>query len=402
MNWRPRALEDCAKFKSGGTPSKSNSAYWGGDIPWVGSGEMSQSFIYDTQLRLTAEGAENGTRAIPENTVLVVVRGMSLAKEFRIAITRKPMTFNQDVKALQCAEDIDPQFLFYALKTRKEYIRDLATEASHGTKKLETSALNAVEILVPGTIEDQRTVAAVARNYDDLIENNRRRIALLEEAARQLYKEWFVHFRFPGHEHVKLIDGVPEGWTLGRIGDFYATSSGGTPSRKVPEYFNGKINWVKSGELQGGFILQTEEKITEQAVQNSSAKLFARQTVLVAMYGATIAQLGILASDAACNQACCSLRPAHSAANFVYAYLFLEHNKERLIGLGKGSAQNNISQSIIKEFSMVMPLQQISSGFCDIVEPIFRQIENLQVQNRTLARARDLLLPKLMSGGIAV
>lgn len=197
MNWRPRTLAECAKFQSGGTPSKSNPAYWGGDIPWVGSGEMSQSFIYDTELRLTSEGAQNGTRAISENTVLVVVRGMSLAKEFRIAITRRPMTFNQDVKALQCAEDIYPQFLFYALKARKEYIRDLATEASHGTKKLETSTLNAVEILVPETIEEQQAIAEVALNYDELIENNRRRIALLEEAARQLYKEWFVRFRFP-------------------------------------------------------------------------------------------------------------------------------------------------------------------------------------------------------------
>jgi type I restriction enzyme, S subunit len=149
-----RTLSECAQFQSGGTPSKGNPAYWGGDIPWVGSGEMSQSFIYDTELRVTEEGAENGTRSIPENTVLVVVRGMSLAKEFRIAITRRPMTFNQDVKALRCALDIDPQFLFYALKARKDHIRDLATEASHGTKKLETSTLNAFEIMVPDTIEE--------------------------------------------------------------------------------------------------------------------------------------------------------------------------------------------------------------------------------------------------------
>ncbi len=153
MSWERRKLGDCAKLLSGGTPQKAIAEYWNGDIPWVGSGEMSKSFLHDTTLRVTAKGAKDGTRLVPLNTVLVGVRGMSLAKEFRISITMRETTFNQDIKALECVDGIDPLFLFYARKARKEYIRDLATDASHGTKKLDTDPLKAVEILVPETIK---------------------------------------------------------------------------------------------------------------------------------------------------------------------------------------------------------------------------------------------------------
>lgn len=195
--WPLRPLCKCAKFLSGGTPNKARSEFWEGDIPWVSSGEMTQLRIHDTPLHITEEGASNGSRLVPEDTVLVVVRGMSLAKEFRVAITKREVAFNQDLKAFECADDVDSEFLFYSLLARRTHIRELATEASHGTKRLETDVLAAFEIPVPKTKEVQRHIVAVLSKYDDLIENNRRRMALLEEATRQLYREWFIRLRFP-------------------------------------------------------------------------------------------------------------------------------------------------------------------------------------------------------------
>ncbi|WP_380783479.1 restriction endonuclease subunit S [Sphingomonas sp. R86520] len=383
MNWRPRTLEDCAKFKSGGTPSKGNSAYWGGDIPWVGSGEMSQSFIYDTQLRLTAEGAENGTRAIPENTVLVVVRGMSLAKEFRIAITRRPMTFNQDVKALQCAEDIDPQFLFYALKARKDYIRDLATEASHGTKKLETSTLNAVKILVPETIEDQRTVAAVARNYDDLIENNRRRTDLLEDAARQLYKEWFVRFRFPGHEHVKIIDGVPEGWARMLVKDAVKRIPAGKLFSQKTVVPTGSVPVLDQG--QSGVLGFHDERPSVDASMIDPIIAFANHTC-----NQRVIHFGFSAI-----QNVLPYRPSERVPNQIY---WLHH---ATFGLATLNAYKGHWPELMAKY-LTVPANPIAVAFSDLVRPMHWQIYLLKRQNEELARARDLLLPKLMSGAIAV
>lgn len=147
--WERRPLERCAQFLSGGTPSKGSAAYWGGEIPWISSGEMTELRLQDSTLRLTDEGVEQGSRLVPINTILAVVRGMSLAKEFRIAITSKPVAFNQDLKALRCEPDLRPEYLFAALVAQRDQIRDRATEASHGTKKLDTPVLAAVPILVP-------------------------------------------------------------------------------------------------------------------------------------------------------------------------------------------------------------------------------------------------------------
>src|SRR5438046_10344010 len=114
---------------------------------------------------------------------------MSLAKEFRVSITMREVAFNQDIKAFVCEPDVDAGFLFYALLARQQHIRELATEASHGTKRLETDVLAAFHIPVPKTKASQHRVVAVLSTYDDLIENNRRRITLSEEAARQLPRE---------------------------------------------------------------------------------------------------------------------------------------------------------------------------------------------------------------------
>src|SRR5258708_218747 len=164
--WPLRPLGCCAKFLSGGTPRKAVPEFWEGDIPWVSSGEMTQTRIHDTPLRITAEAAQAGSRLVPANTVLGVVRGMSLANEFRVAITKREVAFNQDLKAFACEPDVEPEFLFYSLFARRESIRELATEASHGTKKLETQVLVDLQIPVPH-IDIQRRVVNVASLYDD-------------------------------------------------------------------------------------------------------------------------------------------------------------------------------------------------------------------------------------------
>jgi type I restriction enzyme S subunit len=248
----------------------------------------------------------------------------------------------------------------------------------------------------------QREVASILSTYDDLIENNLRRMSLLEDSARLLYNEWFVRLRFPGYEHTRIVDGVPEGWNKGVVSDFYQTSSGGTPSRKLMEYFTGEIPWVKTQELSNSFITDTLEKITEQALKNSSAKLFPARSVLVALYGATVGEIGILAMPATTNQACCAIIPLEERANYIHAFLFFRESKEKLVNLSAGAAQNNISQQIIRAFEMVMPSRLLMNTFVEYLSPSFEQWLNLQIQNQKLRTSRDLLLPRLMSGEIAV
>ena len=223
----------------------------------------------------------------------------------------------------------------------------------------------------------QERIASTISTYDDLIENNRRRMALLEESARTLYREWLVSLHFPGHEHARIVDGVPEGWEPGCVSDFYDTASGGTPSRTNPDFFTGETPWVKTQELLNGFVTETEEKITEDALRRSAAKVFPDRTVLVAMYGATIGQIGIIASPAASNQACCAIIPRDTRASFVHAFLFFLENKDKLVGLSMGAAQNNINQQIIRSYPMVMPTRRLAQLFQDTLTPVFEQWLNL-------------------------
>ncbi len=289
-------------------------------------------------------------------------------------------------------------YWYYLLKTLS--LRSYAGGAAQPL--LTHGILSNVKTKYHSDFHQQVAIASILSAYDDLIENNNRRIRLLEESARLLYQEWFVRLRFPGYEHTRIVDGVPEGWEKGVVSDYYYTASGGTPSRKNPDYFIGNIPWVKTQELQNGFVIETEEKITEEALKDSAAKIFPAKTILVAMYGATIGQIGILSEPSSTNQACCALIPNHENTSYIFIYFFFRENKANLKGLSQGAAQNNINQQIIKNYEIVVPTSGLIRDFCEVVEPTFDMILNLQLQNQKLKAARDLLLPKLMSGEIAV
>lgn len=172
---------------------------------------------------------------------------------------------------------LDVRFLYYALIPTLGYFQSISIGAS--TQYLTKSVLDNFLLPLP-KVETQKRIAEILSAYDDLIENNLKRIRLLEESARLLYREWFVRLKFPNHEHTPLIDGLPEGWMKGCISDFYDTASGGTPSRTNPDYFTGDSLWVKTQELKDSFIIDTGEKITEEALKHSAAKLFPAKTVL--------------------------------------------------------------------------------------------------------------------------
>lgn len=252
-------------------------------------------------------------------------------------------------------------------------------------------------------LEIQHRIADILSAYDDLIENNQKQIKLLEEAAQRLYKEWFVDLRFPGHENTKIVDGVPEGWQYEKLGALTQTTSGGTPSRRKSEYYvNGSIKWVKTKELNDGFIFETEESITEDAVKNSSAKILPGGTLMVAMYGATIGKIGITASEMACNQACCAFISYDGIISRGYLYCWLMENRNYLISQGKGAAQPNLSQEVIKNFSVLCPDKKIMNGFTRIVTAMLENKRVLENKKLMLLKARDDLLPKLMSGEVEV
>jgi len=173
-----------------------------------------------------------------------------------------------------------------------------------------------------------------------------------------------------------MVNGtLPSGWEWTNIGTVADTTSGGTPSRKYPEYFEGTIPWVKSGELGDGLVSNTEEKITEIAIKNSSAKIFPAGIVLVALYGATVGKVGILNMDAASNQAVCALFPKNNLFLEKYMFFWLMSQRKDLINKSIGGAQPNISQGIVR--SHPFPLAPIpeQERIVSRIEELFSDLE---------------------------
>ena len=250
---------------------------------------------------------------------------------------------------------------------------------------------------------------------DDKIELNNQINTELEAMAKTLYDYWFVQFDFPDENgkpykssggkmvfNETLKREIPVGWEVKKLSAFAKTGSGGTPKSTVKEYYeNGQIPWINSGELNQPFIVKTENFISEIGLKNSSAKLFPKQTILMAMYGATAGKTSIISFEATTNQAICAVMPLDKIM-FYYTKHVLDDMYKYLINLSTGSARDNLSQDKIRNLDIVIPSEELSRKFCKIVTPFFRKIEiNLQ-ENQELAQLRDWLLPMLMNGQVRV
>ncbi len=185
---------------------------------------------------------------------------------------------------------------------------------------------------------------------------------------------------------------IPESWKVSTIGDFCSLmTSGGTPSRDKKEFYEkGTIAWIKTKELNDTYIFATEEKITENAIKNSSAKLLPKNTVSMAMYGATVGKLGILGIESSTNQACCNM-VTNDSSDYKFLFYSLLNNRQQLIGQANGAAQQNLSVGVIKNFKVVKPpldkqrkISSILSSLDDKIELNQKTIKNLEEIGQTL------------------
>lgn len=302
---------------------------------------------------------------------------------------------------------INGKYLYYYL-TQDKIVNYLQTIAENTVATYPSISPKDIEDLVVDlpSLQNQNKMASILSNYDKLIENNNKRIKILEEMAQKIYKEWFVDFRFPGHETATFkqteLGDIPTNWEVANIEKYYNTSSGGTPSRKQFSYYdNGNINWIKTGELKNTFVIDTEEKITEKAIKNSSAKVFPTNTVTLAMY-CGMGDISIMSKPMATNQACCVFLPKYDYLEYPFSYLFFCNITKEMINISFGAAQQNLSQEVIKAYIVKFPNKEILLDFNKIIKPVFENIKNLLYKNQTLKQMRDLLLPRLISGEIDV
>ena len=247
-------------------------------------------------------------------------------------------------------------------------------------------------------------MVSVVKPFDDLIENNRRRIALLEEAAQLLYREWFVHFRFPGHEHIKFIDGLPDGWERRTFDDVCDTIGGGTPSTGKDEFWDdGDIPWFTPTDITRNSclaLLNSAKRITEAGLRGSSAKMLPPDAFLMTSR-ASVGFFGIIDAPCCTNQGFISIVPIDPDSK-MYLLYNLMHRVEEIRSYAGGTTYKEISKGKFRALPVVMPATALMHELDAQVSELHVQVRTLHRMNQKLAQARDLLLPRLMSGEIAV
>ena len=297
----------------------------------------------------------------------------------------------------------DNDYLYYLISS--PLVKGPAIKSMSGATGRQRANLDKIkQIEVPDiSIKAQQKIAKFLSNYDDLIENNNRRIKILEEMAQKIYKEWFVDFKFPGHETSTFKDSplgkIPNDWEVKKIGKEYKTYLGGTPSRNEIKYWNGDIPWLNSGKTNELRITEASEYITKAGLEKSSTKLMPKFTTVLAITGATLGQVSMLGDEMCANQ---SVVGVYSNTNQEFVFYLLKDKIKKLIQNASGGAQQHINKDIVNEMEFILPTNNILNNFTNILKPINLEIFNLLHKNRVLKQTRDILLPRLISGEINV
>ncbi|MDE0324756.1 MAG: restriction endonuclease subunit S [Candidatus Poribacteria bacterium] len=400
-SWRNVTVNDLGQIITGSTPPTKKTEYYGDEYPFITPTDIKiDSRIVQTQRFLSQKGYEyNKNRLLPRNAVCVVC----IASIGKICMTTVSSVTNQQINSVVVDQQKhDPYFVYYLLSTKADMLHNVAGGVA--TPIVNKSTFANLGVCVP-PLKTQRKIAAVLSAYDDLIENNTRRIKILEDMAQTLYQEWFVHFRFPGHESLRMVESslglIPQGWEIISASDAIFIN----PQTSIPRDTKKPFVPMKSATEHSMLITEIEER-----TGNSGAKfkngdtLFARITPCLENGRTGFVQF--LPNDdeiAFGSTEFIVLRSKILNPYFVYflaqTYDFRENAIKSMTG---ATGRQRVVNQCFDDYFFPSPNQDILDQFESTISPLFRKIQNLSERNTNLQKTRDLLLPKLISGEIDV
>lgn len=288
----------------------------------------------------------------------------------------------------------DANFIYYLVCS--DLIRSPAIKSmvgSSGRQRVQTNVLENLHLSLP-PLTIQKKIAGVLGALDDKIELNNKINQNLEAQAQALFKSWFVDFEPFGGQ-------MPSDWKIGKLGDICECLLGGTPNRNIPEFWNGNIPWINSGEVNAFRITKPSEYISELGLSKSATKLLPAKTTVIAITGATLGKVSLLEINSCANQSVVGVLP-NSNIPYEFIYPFVKHNILELISHQTGGAQQHINKQNVEQIKLYIPPYGILHQYQTSVKPIYKMIANNCFENTRLAEVRDILLPKLMFGEINV
>lgn len=416
--WRETSLGDVVEMLSGGTPSTERAEYWDGSIPWVSAKDMKRFRLEDTEDHVSEQGAANGTRLVPAGTVFLLARGMTLLNDVPICVAARPMTFNQDVKALRPKAGVRCEFLPYLLLANKPRLLAMVDLAGHGTGRLNTDELNAIDVVLP-TPDDQCAIAGVLGSLDDKIALNRRMSETLEATARALFKSWFVDFDpvrakaegrapglpdhmadlFPDRFEDSELGEIPMGWSAGTLSETASLNPESWTARTRPA----ALRYVDLSNTKWGRI-EAVTVFSQSEAPSRAQRVLRPGDTIVGTVRPGNGSYALVSDDGLTGSTGFAVlrpvRPDHTEFNYLAATA--PDNIDVLAHLADGGAYPAVRPEVVLSTPVPLPPPASMEAFSRLTRPLLGRLAANERESRTLATLRDALLPKLVSGELAV
>ncbi|MDD9962051.1 MAG: restriction endonuclease subunit S [Gammaproteobacteria bacterium] len=398
MSTRELTLDQLGAVSRGRSRHRPRNAaqLYGGPYPFVQTGDVKRAGLYlrDYEQTYSEKGLAQ-SKLWPVGTLCITIA----ANIAETSILDIEACFPDSVIGFTANQEVaDTRFVKYlfdaALKMRYRSFTQGAAQDNLSQAKLLSITFPVPERSV------QQKIADVLSAYDNLIENNRQRIALLEEAARLLYREWFVELRFPGYQHIKVVDGVPEGWCRGKLGDVVETNAESYRAEGLPE----EINYIDISSVERGRIVSRKRLSAGRAPSRARRKVSDGNIIWSNVRPNLRAYALVLEPDEVDVVSTGFTVLAAKSVPFTWLYEFVTTDffVGHLVNNATGAGYPAVRPGDFERVSLSIAPDWLLTRFHEVVEPMFRMIAKLDRQNRGLAQARDLLLPRLMNGEIAV
>ena len=385
----------CSKIGSGATPTGGKEAYQGGGYKLIRSQNVVDlRFAYDGLAEINEEqAAKLNNVKVEEKDVLLNITGDSVARCCLAPIDILPARVNQHVAIIRPkAEILNPYYLLFWLIVNKQYL--LALAAAGATRNGLTKAMISGLVLECPSLEKQNRIASILSTYDTLIENNTKRIRLLEKMAENLYKEWFVRFRFPGHENVEMEKGLPKGWKYCRLSKVSEYSNSKIPSEQVTFYVSTE-NMMKDF---GGI----DQNVLSRPSEGSATKV-ETGNILISNIRPYFKKIWFADKEAACSNDVLNIKAKDGIPPMFLYHSLKQDSFFRYMTIGSnGTKMPRGNKNFTMKYPIIIPTGNIMVVFSDIAIKLNKWGSILRQQNSLLARQRDLLLPRLMSGKLEV
>lgn len=292
----------------------------------------------------------------------------------------KQFTFQRHIAILRPNKSVVPAFLYYTMKSSDFYSQADAYAIGSAQRTISLTSLRRMKVALP-PLPTQQKIASILSTYDTLIENNTKRIRLLEQMAENLYKEWFVRFRFPGHKNVEMENGLPKGWKIAKFGDLSPIITG----KKDANFA------TPNGQYK--FFTCSKEPL---ATDSYSFDCFA-----IILAGNGDLNVKLYDGQFEAYQRTYVLSP-YDLGNIYISYYTIERELDRLLVGAAGAVIKFLTKGMIENIKVIVPTEGILTDFNAVIENNYKERKLLQHQNTLLTRQRDLLLPRLMSGKLEV